>query len=162
MDEKFLDILHAEMNEPYMSPLEKVELILANCGKMESTVMPAFLRFLAKRQRLMSLKRILKEYVQRVYYNQSITPVKCFSADPLSAKHKEQIIEKMKKKLGCSDVKLIQIVDKNLLGGFMLEYNFTDPDTLTYCSDGADMSLRGFMLEYNFTDPDTLTYCSDG
>merc|ERR1719188_2079482 len=33
-DEKFLDILHANMNEPYMSPLEKVELILANCGKL--------------------------------------------------------------------------------------------------------------------------------
>merc|ERR1712190_368363 len=144
-DEAFLDELHANINVPYLSPLEKVEIIMKFCPKMESTVLPTFVKFLAKRQRLMSLNRILKEYVQRVYYNSSITPVKCYTADALTDAQKDKICEKMKKRLGCDDVKLIIIVDKSLLGGFKLEYNFTDPDTLTFCSDGQDCSLRGFL-----------------
>merc|ERR1712039_887072 len=144
-DEVFLAELHANINEPYMSALEKVNLFMKYSSKMESTVLPAFLKFLAKRQRLMSLNRILKEYVQRVYYNSSITPLKCYTSESLTDEQKAKICAKMKKRLGCDDVKLICIVDKSLLGGFKLEYNFTDPDTLTFCSDGQDCSLRGFL-----------------
>merc|ERR1711948_56194 len=112
---------------------EKVAIIQDFCP-MESTVMPAFLNFLAKRQRLQSLKKILKEYVQVIYFNQQITPVKCFSADPLTDDQKAAIITKMKTKLGAEDIKLICEADRNLLGGFRVE-------------DGLDLSLRNFLEE---------------
>merc|ERR1719188_1579013 len=83
-DEDFLDKLHAAINMPYLSPLEKVDIVLGACPKMESTVVPAFLRFLAKKQRLISMKKILNEYVQNIYYTQSIIPVRCYSASPLT------------------------------------------------------------------------------
>merc|ERR1712176_223473 len=98
---------------------------------LESKVVPALLKFVAKKQRLLSIKKILKEYVQSIYWNQSITPVRCISADPLTDEQKAAITQKMAKKLGCADVKL--------------EYGFTDPDTLKYCSDGEDCTLRNFL-----------------
>merc|ERR1711920_505857 len=99
-DEEFLDNLHAQINMPYLTNLEKVAIIMERCGKMDSTVMPTFLNFLAKKQRLQSLNRILKEYVQRIYFDQSITPVRCISAVPLSDDQKTAIIAKMKERLG--------------------------------------------------------------
>merc|ERR1712039_331888 len=144
-DEEFLDKLHASINIPYLTPLEKVAIIEESCGKMESTVLPAFLKFLAKKQRLQSLNKILKEYVQRIYFDQKITPVRCISADPLSDDQKTAIIAKMKERLGVADIKLLCVTDRSLLGGFKLEYGFTDPDTCNICSDGEDLSLRGFL-----------------
>merc|ERR1719198_163033 len=84
---------------------------------LESTVLPKFITFLAKKKRLLALKPLCLEYVTELYNMQEIVPVKVTSASRLSSAQIEAIKDKMKAKTGASDVKLVQAVDAGLLGG---------------------------------------------
>lgn len=59
--------------------------------------------FLAKKNRLNGLKTICFEYVQSMYFTQSITPVTVRVAQRLTELQIEQIKEKMREKAGTKD-----------------------------------------------------------
>lgn len=59
--------------------------------------------FLAKKNRLNGLKTICFEYVQSMYYTQSITPVTVRVAQRLTEPQMEKVKEKMKQKAGTKD-----------------------------------------------------------
>merc|ERR1712187_683411 len=136
-DEDFLHEMLAQ-NTPNYTQVDKANLIIELLQPLESTVLPKFLVFLAKKKRMCSLKKIVQQYVQTLYISQSVAPVKVTSASILTDDQKDQIKEKMKAKLEVDDIKLICEYDTSLLGGFKLEYGYTDPDTLlvpTYETD---------------------------
>ena len=61
--------------------------------------------FLAKKNRLNGLKSICFEYVQSMYYTQSITPVTVRVAQRLTETQMEKVKEKMKEKAGTRDTR---------------------------------------------------------
>merc|ERR1719221_120393 len=113
---------------------------------LQSTVVPKFVVFLAKKKRLMSLKVIAQEFVGQLYDQQSIAPVKV-CAERLTEEQLEGIKEKMKEKTGASDIKMIVLVDPGLLGGFTVEWGFPDPEDLSTPTDGIDLSLKAVLAK---------------
>ncbi|CAJ1399609.1 unnamed protein product [Effrenium voratum] len=132
-------------NDPSLTEVAKGEEIIKTLSPLKSTVMPKFIVFLAKKRRLKGLKIIMLEYVQSMYFKESITPVKVTSAQRLSAEQLDKIKEKMLAKVGTTDVKLVPEVDPTLLGGIVLEWGYTDPINLYAPTHGLDLSLKNIL-----------------
>jgi len=143
-DEDFLHEMLAQ-NTPDWTQVDKAKLIVELLSPLESTVMPKFLIFLAKKKRLCSLKKIVQQYVQTLYISQSVAPVKVISASILTEEQKDKIKAKMAKKLEVDDIKLICEYNNALLGGFQIEYGYTDPDRLKVPNNQIDISLKSFL-----------------
>jgi len=109
-------------------------------------VFPKFVSFLAKKRRLKQLLPVCEEYVQHLYDRESIEPVTVFSAAKLTEEQVDNIKAKMAAKLQVRDIKLIQNVEPKLLGGFKIEWGYTDPERPIYGSESIDLTLK-FALE---------------
>eukprot|EP00933_Yihiella_yeosuensis_P014350 TRINITY_DN12906_c0_g1_i3.p1 TRINITY_DN12906_c0_g1~~TRINITY_DN12906_c0_g1_i3.p1 ORF type:complete len:255 (+),score=65.97 TRINITY_DN12906_c0_g1_i3:61-825(+) len=139
----FMDEMLFIMNQPNGDEITKARHIVETVKKdFKSTVLPKFIVFLAKRQRLVSLTRILREYMDSQYIVNSIKPVIVKSAKKLTKEEAAKIKEKMKEKTGVRDIKLIEQIDATLLAGFTLTWGFTDPEKLENPCEGIDMSLK--------------------
>ncbi|CAL1165672.1 unnamed protein product, partial [Cladocopium goreaui] len=144
-EEEWLDKLGTVQNDPYLTEVQKANKIVDLLKPLKSTVMPKFIVFLAKKNRLNGIKVIMFEYVQSMYYLQSITPVRVTSAQRLTEDQLAKIKEKMKSKCGTRDVKLVAEVDPNLIGGLTLEWGYTDPVQLYAPTHGVDLSLKNIL-----------------
>eukprot|EP00930_Biecheleria_cincta_P047572 TRINITY_DN32_c0_g1_i1.p1 TRINITY_DN32_c0_g1~~TRINITY_DN32_c0_g1_i1.p1 ORF type:complete len:181 (+),score=32.83 TRINITY_DN32_c0_g1_i1:56-598(+) len=82
-EEVKLELLYI-LNDHATSELDKGHQIKELMGPFQSTVMPKFIVFLAKRKRLLSLRKVCTEFVKTLYFTQSIAPVKVTAADKLS------------------------------------------------------------------------------
>eukprot|EP00929_Paragymnodinium_shiwhaense_P114795 TRINITY_DN832_c0_g3_i1.p1 TRINITY_DN832_c0_g3~~TRINITY_DN832_c0_g3_i1.p1 ORF type:complete len:295 (+),score=87.17 TRINITY_DN832_c0_g3_i1:70-954(+) len=140
--EKFRDDLRLFINQPFLPETEKAQGLSKLFGKMESTVFPKYVMFLAKKKRLPMLREVLEFYMKQQYKTQSIEPVRVKCAQRITDEQQEKIKEKMKAKCGASDIKLIIEISTELVAGFVIEWGFTDPDTLTCPTEGLDLSLR--------------------
>merc|ERR1711933_422870 len=145
LDEDFLDELQFVVNETSFREMDRAKGLIKLVEPFQSTVVPKFIIFLAKKKRLMSLKVIAQEFVGKLYEAQSIAPVKVCCAQRLTEEQVEGIKEKMKEKTGASDIKLIIEVDSSLLGGFTVEWGFPDPEDLSTPTDGIDLSLQSIL-----------------
>merc|ERR1712050_824830 len=112
---------------------------------LESEVLPKFVKFLAKKKRLMALQPIVENYMSTLYETQNIIPVRVRSAQPLTEEQKEAIKEKMKAKTGASDIKLICQIDAGLIAGLTVEYGFTDPEQLSTPTEGEDLTMKSYL-----------------
>eukprot|EP00435_Cladocopium_sp_Y103_P012855 s946_g3.t1 len=144
-EEEWLDKLVTVQNDPFLTEVQKANNIVDLLKPLKSTVMPKFIVFLAKKNRLNGIKVIMFEYVQSMYYLQSITPVRVTSAQRLTDDQLAKIKEKMKSKCGTKDVKLVAEVDPNLIGGLTLEWGYTDPVQLYAPTHGVDLSLKNIL-----------------
>mmetsp|Transcript_73887 Transcript_73887/g.171390 ORF Transcript_73887/g.171390 Transcript_73887/m.171390 type:complete len:289 (+) Transcript_73887:67-933(+) len=146
-DQDFLDKLQFVQNELGTSEMQKATGMIKLLQPMESAVFPKFVTFLAKKRRLSALKTICSEYVSSLYSEQSIAPVMVRSAQRLTNKQIDNIKSKMKAKTGAKDVKLVAEVDAGLLGGFVIEWGYTDPENLNCPTEGMDLSLKAALLK---------------
>mmetsp|Transcript_56696 Transcript_56696/g.156940 ORF Transcript_56696/g.156940 Transcript_56696/m.156940 type:complete len:304 (+) Transcript_56696:91-1002(+) len=144
-DEDFLDELTLVVNETGQTELDKARGMLKLMQPLESKVMEKFVIFLAKKRRLLALKPICHEFVCSLYDAQSIAPVVVRSAQRLTSEQIKNITDKMKAKTGASDIKLVTEVDASLLGGFIIEWGFTDPENLNTPTEGIDLSLKNYL-----------------
>ena len=144
-EEEWLDKLVTVQNDPRITEVQKAKKIVDLLTPLESTVMPKFIVFLAKKNRLNGIKVIMFEYVQSMYYKQSITPIRVTSAQRLTGDQLQKIEQKMKGKVGTTDVKLVAEVDPNLIGGLTLEWGYTDPVNLYAPTHGVDLSLKNIL-----------------
>mmetsp|Transcript_11368 Transcript_11368/g.12545 ORF Transcript_11368/g.12545 Transcript_11368/m.12545 type:complete len:101 (-) Transcript_11368:172-474(-) len=87
----------------------------------------------------------MNEYVQAMYFVQSITPVRVTSAQRLTEDQLAKIKQKMISKAGTKDVKLVAEVDENLIGGLTVEWGYTDPVQLYAPTHGVDLSLKNIL-----------------
>lgn len=141
--------MHEFVNMPLMDGVEKANGMLELINeetKLESTVFPKFVKYLAKKKRLNMLKKALDQYVVGVYDSQKIEPVVCKSAQALTDAQKKTIKEKMMAKLGVTDIKLICEVNPRLEAGLALEWGFVDPEKL-YCPTGGSEFTMKMVLE---------------
>ena len=144
-DEEWLEKLVKIQNDPFLTDVKKADKINDLLKPMKSTLMPKFIVFLAKKGRLNGIKVMMFEYVQSMYWLQSITPVRVTSAQRLTEDQLAKVKEKMKSKVETKDVKLIPEVDPNLIGGLTLEWGYTDPVQLYAPSHGLDLSLKNIL-----------------
>jgi len=150
-DEETLEELMFVLNDHDKSELERGRLMVEIMGPFQSTVVPKFIVFLAKKKRLMALKKVCTVYVQNLYFAQSIAPVKVTSSERLSEDQKDQIKAKMKDRIGVQDIKLVEEVDGALLAGFKVEWDFLDPEKLFCPSSSIDMSMKTHMNKMALT-----------
>lgn len=144
-DENFLDELQFIANETGVNEFYRGQETAKLLGPFQSTVVPKFIVFLSKKKRLQALKQICQEFVAELYRSESIAPVKVRCAARLSEDQLEAIKEKMKAKTGSENIKLIVEVDAGLLGGFVVEWGYPDPEDLNTPTDGIDLSLKNVL-----------------
>jgi len=125
-----------------VSDVEQAEVTLKKLGPWESTVFPKFVTFLAKKRRFANLQDICVSYVANLYIQQSIAPVLVTSAQELTEQQANTIMEKMKKKIGAADIKLVTRLDSKLISGFKIEWGFQDPEKLESGPNVLDLSLQ--------------------
>jgi len=150
-DPEVLDELLYMLNDAASSEVTKGKQLTEILGPFQSTVMPKFIVFLAKKKRLLSVRKVCTEYVKTLYFTQSIAPVKVTSAERLSEDQKNEIKAKMTTRIGVQDVKLIEEVDGGLLAGFKVEWDFLDPEKLYCPSSSIDMSMQSHLNKMALT-----------
>jgi len=139
--EDFQDSLFIVTNDYNLTAVEQAESLI-KLVQPQSSVVPKFIVFLAKKNRLRGLKAICLEYIQSLYHRQSITPVTVRVAQRLTAEQLEKLKEKMREKADTDDVKIHMEVDANLIGGLQVEWGYNDPEALYAPSHGIDLSLK--------------------
>merc|ERR1719471_2176772 len=108
--------------------IEKAQAMTEMMAPYESTVIPKFVVFLAKKGRLQGFPKIMEYLIASLYKSQKIVPVKVTSAFELSDDHKDKLIQKMKKRTGATDIKLHAVTDANIVSGLKVEWEFPDPE----------------------------------
>jgi len=144
-DEDVQEELLFVMSDHSTSELEKGRQLSEIMGPFQSTVMPKFIIFLSKKKRMLSLRKVCSEYVKRLYVAQSIAPVKVISAQKLTEDQKNAIKAKMTTKIGVQDVKLLEEVDGGLLAGFVVEWDYLDPEKVHCATQSLDYSMKSHL-----------------
>jgi len=144
-DNKFKDELQFIVNNPTLEQTEKAAGMVELMQPLESSVVPTFVTFLAKKRRLKALQSVTEAYMATLYRTQNIVPVRVMSAQPLTEEQKEAIKEKMKAKTGASAIKLVCKIDPTLVAGLTVEYGFEDADQLETPTDGMDLSMKTYL-----------------
>jgi len=144
-DNQFKDELQFIVNNPTLEQTEKAASMIELMQPLESSVVPTFVTFLAKKRRLKALKSVTEAYMSTLYRTQNIVPVRVMSAQPLSEEQKEAIKAKMKAKTGASDIKLVCKIEPTLVAGLTVEYGFEDADQLETPTDGMDLSMKTYL-----------------
>lgn len=147
-DEDFLEELTFVVKDVYTTEVQRAAGMIELLQPLESTVVPKFVTFLAKKTCLLALKPICQEYVSALHIVRF--------AQRLSKSQIETIKEKMKAKTSAMDIQLITEVDAGPLGGFVIDHGFTDPKSLDTPSEGVDFSLKS-VLEKAALDQDVVT-----
>merc|ERR1712039_573458 len=75
-DRKFLDELQFVQNDPSVPMVRKASAMVELMQPLESTVLPKFVTFLAKKRRLQALSLVADMYMGTLYDTQKIVPVK--------------------------------------------------------------------------------------
>lgn len=88
-----------------------------------SDITAAFITLLIKKSREGYLPQIADAFINEYNNRKGINCVKVTTAEPLSDKMKESILQKLKADAGFEHIKLTTEVDADLIGGFVLEYN---------------------------------------
>jgi len=138
--QKYLDLINGQASVD-MTDVDRAAEISKMMG-MESTVLPGFFRFLAKKRRFNGLSMIADYYMEELYKEQNIVPARVISAQILTDEQRDSIKTKLKKITGADDIKLVSSVNADLLGGFKLEYNFLDADNMRGPQEALDYSLK--------------------
>lgn len=125
--------------------LEEAREMIKIMEPFESTILPKFIVYMAKKRRLKALELVCQEYVFALYSQQSIAPVLVTSAEPLTEEQKEALKEKMKVWAEASDIKLINLVNPKLVAGMTIEWGFSDPEDLNAAMNKLDLSLQGIL-----------------
>lgn len=113
----------------YVIEMEEAEELIEGM-KFESKSVPAMIRYMAKQAKLDLLEEVADSFMQYLYEDQSIASVIATTAQPLTEEEANGIKKMMASKLGVADIKLKNVVDENIRGGFILKYNFEDEDKM--------------------------------
>jgi len=129
-------------NAHWLSDIEVADELNKLFAPMESEVMPKFVTYLAKKRRLNLLKDIAIFTVKDIYDSHSVVPIVVKSAKRLTENEVLSIKDKMKKRTGADDIKVMTRIQPDLLAGFVIEYGFVDPEALEVPTEEIDRSLK--------------------
>jgi len=116
------------LESPILQPSKKQKIITATIGKSISNMSMAFLDLLLKNKRENHLKMIVKDFIEMYKVHMGIKTIILSSTSPISLEVKQKIsliIQDFYK----SKVEFKEIIDKRLIGGFILRIDDQQIDT---------------------------------
>ncbi|MCO5234822.1 MAG: ATP synthase F1 subunit delta [Chitinophagaceae bacterium] len=111
------------LRSPVIHGDKKSDIIDAITKNNISSVTTAFTKLLIKKGRENILPEIIHAFIEQYYHLKGIHKVKLTTAEPVSDTLKKAIEEKVKKDAGLPEVELETMVKKELIGGFVLEFD---------------------------------------
>lgn len=121
------------LENPVIAGEKKKELINKVMGSKLNPNTLKFLQFLIDRRRINYLDAIGEKYLKLVWALEGIKVVNIQTVIPLSYEQEESLISKLKEVTGFKEIQLVRKIDKDILGGMIIQID----------SQIIDMSLKG-------------------
>jgi len=131
-----------DLKDPKTGETNKPSLSLEELyGPFQSTIVLPFIKYVEHKGMYQYLGPIAQYYTQILYANQDIAPVRVVTASPLTSDQQDKIVTKMKGLTGATDIKLSNKIDKGIVSGLKIEYDFQDADAMRLPEMIIDMSM---------------------
>lgn len=111
------------LRSPIVAADKKQSIIDAILKNKISGLTDAFLRLLISKGREGDMPEIISAFIDQYNAIKGIHQVKLITATKVSDELKNAIVAKVKKEANLKNVELEALVDNNLIGGFVLEFN---------------------------------------
>jgi F-type H+-transporting ATPase subunit delta len=133
------------LRSPVIVPDTKLKIIDAvSVGKL-SVMTSGFITLLVKKGRESNLPEIATAFITQYKIQNKIHTVKLTTAQPASEAVKQAVIEQVKKTSGFDNIELEEKVDKDIIGGFVLQMG----DKLIDASVSYDLKAIARQFENN-------------
>jgi len=109
------------LKSPVITGDKKIKILEAVAGNNLSTLTKAFSTLLIKKNRENFLPEIVNAFISQYKEFKNIHTVKLTTATPLSDSLKKAIIHQVRKTGGMENIELIEKIDKEIIGGFVLQ-----------------------------------------
>ena len=109
------------LKSPVISGDKKIKIVDAVAGGKLNTLTSAFNTLLIKKNRESVLPEIATAFINQYKEYKNIHILKLTTATPLSEEVKNIIIHQVKKTGGYENIELEETIDKNIIGGFVLQ-----------------------------------------
>jgi len=113
----FLNLLKS----PIISGDKKIKILNAVAGSKLTNITTSFNALLIKKGRESNLPEITAAFIALYKTYKKINTVKLTTASPISAEVKNAIIDQVKKSGGFENIELEEKIDKDIIGGFVLQ-----------------------------------------
>jgi F-type H+-transporting ATPase subunit delta len=133
------------LRSPIIKGDTKKKIVDAVIGGNISSITSSFITLLIKKGRESNLPEIAAAFITQYKEQKSIHIVKLTTAVPVSDGMKKAITEQVKKSAGFDNIELEEKVDKNIIGGFVLQIG----DKLIDASVAYDLRAIARQFENN-------------
>ena len=133
------------LKSPVITGDKKIKILGAVSGDKFSQITTAFNRLLVTKGRESNIPEIANAFIAQYKEYKKIYTLKLTTAAPLSKEVKNAIIEQVKKTGGYENIELEEKVDKNIIGGFVLQVG----DKLVDASISYDLKAIARQFENN-------------
>ena len=117
--------LRTEINNPLLLKQTKRKLLVAVYnGNATSPLTEKFIDLVLKKEREDILQFIANAYITLYQKDKHIIPARLITASPIGTEQKERIRALVQKQILEGKIELETTVDSQILGGFVLDYNF--------------------------------------
>jgi len=133
------------LKSPVITGDKKIKVLGAVSGDRFNKITMAFSALLVKKGRESNLPEIAGAFISQYKEHKKIHTVKLTTATPLSSELRNAIIAQVKKTGGFENIELEEKVDKNIIGGFVLQVG----DKLVDASISYDLKAIARQFENN-------------
>jgi F-type H+-transporting ATPase subunit delta len=133
------------LRSPVIKPDKKVKIVEAVTKDKINEMTAAFIRLMIKKGREKYLPEVVTAFISQYKTNKNIYPVKLITASVLSDDLKNAIINQIKATSPMQNIELEMTVNKNLIGGFVLQAG----DKLIDASIAYDLKTIARQFENN-------------
>ena len=133
------------LSSPIITGDKKLKVLAAVTGNKLNKITNSFTALLINKGRESNLPEIAGAFVSQYKEHKKIHTVKLTTASPLSNEIKNAIIAQVKKTGGFENIELEEKVDKNIIGGFVLQVG----DKLVDASIAYDLKAIARQFENN-------------
>ena len=113
----------ALLKSPVIPIDKKSHALTAVTGGNISALTAAFNQLLINKNREFYLPEIIEAFIDQYNLIKGINKIKLTTATPLSEELKNEIVDKIKLQTPIEKIELESVVNEELIGGFVLEYN---------------------------------------
>jgi F-type H+-transporting ATPase subunit delta len=111
------------LRSPVIKADKKEAIITAITKDRISKLTASFTKLLTDKGREEDLPEIIAAFISQYNEIKGIQKVKLTTAVPVSEEVKKDLLDKVKKSTGFDKIEMESVVNENLIGGFILEYN---------------------------------------
>jgi F-type H+-transporting ATPase subunit delta len=109
------------LRSPVINPGKKQQIVDAVIKKHISTITNSFIHLLIVKGRESNLPEIITAYISQYKAHKNIHTIRLTTASPINDELKKTIVDQIKKTSEMQNIELETVIDKDLIGGFVLE-----------------------------------------